>query len=151
MSIIIPVETIEAYRNTRYDVHDGKTTISLRIGEINNGIADFHRRRNVQSSVFITAWNPLGEYVSADENEKANDELRKFLVDEAVDFLEGEGVGTDTTWPPEKSVLVLGVSKERAASLCKHFKQNAVVFIGQDCIPELMFHPDADNCNRFGL
>jgi len=151
VSINLPAETIEAYRTTRYDVHDGDSTISLRIGEINNAIVDLYRRQKVQSSAFITTWNPFGEYISADENGKATDELRKLLVDEGVDFLEGEGVGTDTTWPPEMSLLVLGISEERAIILCKHFNQNAVVFIGHDYIPVLRFHPDAAIHDIYGV
>jgi len=143
VSINIPAATIEAYRTTRYDVHDGDSNISFRIGEINYAIADLYQRRNVQSSAFITAWNPFGEFLSADENEKANNVLRKFLVNEGVAFIEGEGVGTDTTWPPEKSLLVLGISEIQATILCRQFQQNAVVFIGPDFNPVLMFHPDA--------
>lgn len=143
MSFNIPLETIEAYRCTRYDVFDSSNIISLRIGELSTPLADVYHRNNVQTSVFITAWNPLGVFLSDQVNEQANHGLRVLLAKEGIKYLEGAGVGTDTAWPPEKSLLALGVSNDQALALCSHFKQNAVVFIGADCIPALMLHPDA--------
>lgn len=140
--MIIPAETIEAYRNTRYDVIDGDNAISLRIGELNIPLSDLYRRFNVQSSVFITAWNPFGKFLTDDENELANHGLREQLVGEGYQILEGVGIGTDTEWPPEVSMLALGLSRDRASDFCRLFKQNAVVFTGPECIPVIIFHPD---------
>lgn len=144
LNMIIPAETIEAYRNTRYDVIDGDNTISLRIGGLNIPLSDLYRRFNVQSSVFITAWNPFGKFRTDEENEQANHGLRKQLIDQGFSFLEGAGIGTDTDWPPELSLLVLGVPEDQATELCRLYSQNAVVFIGPDCIPTLKFHPDLE-------
>jgi len=140
--MIIPAETIEAYRNTRYDVIDGDNTISLRIGELNIPLSDIYRRFNIQSSVFITAWNPFGKFLTDHENELANHGLREQLIVEGYQTLEGAGIGADTDWPPEQSLLVLGVSEEQASELCRLYSQNAVVFIGPECIPVIIFHPD---------
>lgn len=145
MTITIPAETIEAYRNTRYDIHAGNTTVSLRIGKPDITMAELHRQYDVHCSVFITAWNPLGKSVSDDINERANINLKQQLEAEGIAFLEGEGIGTDTHWPPEKSLLAFGISKERTTELCKRYDQNAVVFIGPDCIPVLIFHPEASD------
>lgn len=142
--MIIPAETIEAYRSTRYDVIDGDNTISLRIGELNIPLSNLCRRFNVQSSVFVTAWNPFGKFLTDEENEQANNELRKQLIDQGLNFLEGAGIGTDTDWPPELSLLVLGVSENQATELCRLYSQNAVVFIGPDCVPTLKLHPDVE-------
>lgn len=142
--MIIPAETIEAYRSTRYDVLDGDNTISLRIGEMNIQLPDLYRRYNVQSSVFITAWNQFGKFLTHEQNELANNGLRKQLIGEGLQFLEGAGIGTDTEWPPEKSLLVLGVSEAKASELCRLYKQNAVVYIGSNLIPIIIFHPDTN-------
>lgn len=144
LNMIIPAETIEAYRSTRYDVLDGDNTISLRIGEMNIQLPDLYRRYNVQSSVFITAWNPFGKFLTDEENKQANLGLRKQLVAEGLQFLEGAGIGTDTEWPPEPSLLALGVSQDHASELCRLYRQNAVVYIGPDFIPVITFHPDID-------
>ncbi len=145
MTLTIPAETIEAYRNTRYDIHAGNTTVSLRIGKPDIAMAALHRQYGVYCSVFITAWNPLGKSVSDDINERANIGLIQQLDAEGIAFLEGAGIGTDTHWPPEQSLLALGISKERATELCKRYDQNAAVFIGPDCIPVLILHPEASD------
>lgn len=142
--MIIPAETIEAYRNTRFVIHDGKNIIALRIDELSIPLFDLYRRFNAQSSVFITAWNPFGEFLSDEVNELANKGLRKYLESEGIEYLEGAGVGVDAEWPPEKSLLAFGVSQDRASELCRHFKQNAVVFVGPDCVPVLLLHPDTE-------
>ncbi len=45
------------------------------------------------------------------------------------DFLvyEGEGVGEDPEWKPERSVLILGIGRSKAEELGKLFDQNAIV------------------------
>ena len=53
-------------------------------------------------------------------------------------FLEGEGRGADGEWPPERSVLAFGVSRNTAASLGRRFRQNAVVFVSYGKVPELL-------------
>jgi hypothetical protein len=39
----------------------------------------------------------------------------------------------------ETSVLALGISRDTAARLGKEFRQNAIVWIGTDRIPDLIF------------
>jgi hypothetical protein len=36
----------------------------------------------------------------------------------------------------------LPVSRQAATEMCARYAQNAVVFIGPNCVPELLFHPD---------
>jgi hypothetical protein len=40
----------------------------------------------------------------------------------------GEGIGVDGTWPPERSILVLGIEREAAVQLGGRFGQVAIVF-----------------------
>jgi hypothetical protein len=39
----------------------------------------------------------------------------------------GEGIGDDGVWPPERSVLVLGIEREAALQLGRRFGQRAIV------------------------
>ncbi|WP_366510990.1 DUF3293 domain-containing protein [Yoonia sp.] len=41
-------------------------------------------------------------------------------------------------WPREESVLVPGISLERAKSLDVEFGQNAIVWAGYDAVPHLI-------------
>jgi hypothetical protein len=39
----------------------------------------------------------------------------------------GEGIGDDGAWPPEPSILVLGIEREAAVQLGRLFGQRAIV------------------------
>ena len=53
------------------------------------------------------------------------------------DFIYGIGVDPQGCWLGEPSLLVLGIKKNFALSLGRKFSQNAIVWIGSDCIPSL--------------
>lgn len=50
----------------------------------------------------------------------------------------GHGQGDDGTWPPEPSLLVLGIDEASARALMVRYRQNAVVWVGADGVPELL-------------
>ncbi len=51
------------------------------------------------------------------------------------------GVGVDPTgeWPAEASVLVLGITLERAIGVGHRYGQNAIVWMDGDAVPQLVF------------
>ena len=53
--------------------------------------------------------------------------------------LPGIGVAPPGHWPGEPSVLALGISRDTAARLGNEYRQNAIVWIGADRIPVLIF------------
>jgi hypothetical protein len=59
------------------------------------------------------------------------EDLKQFVV------FNGEGVGDDPSWPPEKSYLVAGIHREVAIYLGKKYEQNAIV-VGQGAKAELV-------------
>ena len=78
--------------------------------------------------VFVTAYNPRGDRVSAEQNVVAQRRLKAWLIKNKYTFFEGEGRGEDpTVWEPEPSVLVLGVTELEARKLGERLSQNAVV------------------------
>jgi len=62
LEMIIPAETIEAYRNTRYDVFDGDNTISLRIGESCKPLSDLYRRLIFSHPFLLPLGIPLATF-----------------------------------------------------------------------------------------
>jgi hypothetical protein len=80
----------------------------------------------VNEWAYITAWNPYSKPTNPDRN----DERHKDLLAELTDYplFAGEGIGTDPEWEPEKSVLVLGISRQQAVSIGNKYEQNAIVF-----------------------
>ncbi|MFT6830906.1 MAG: hypothetical protein ACJAZN_001063, partial [Planctomycetota bacterium] len=53
-------------------------------------------------------------------------------------FIEGQGRHPSGGWAPEASLLVLGLQRDEAAALGRRWRQNAVLWIGRETIPELL-------------
>ena len=142
--IEIPAATVAAYQATTYrvDLPDGRA-IALRTGVASPGLAALHAGHGVTRSVFVTAWNPFGEACEDVENEAAMTRLTAWLDSREIVWLPGAGVGDDGEWPPEPSLLALDVGEAEADTLCREFRQNAVVLCGEDATPRLWFHPNA--------
>ena len=141
--IRIAFATLKAYLATRYVVEAQPRPFELRIGESSDALAALQGEHGVQSSCFVTAFNPFGEEVSPESNEAAQLRLRRHLHDRGIAFLYGEGRGADSLWPAEPSFLALGVSEGHARELCALFDQNAVVFAAAEARPVLLLHPNA--------
>lgn len=94
-----------------------------------------------KGAVFITAWNPLGKKTTDIENRRANVELKKELIRQGLNIIDGFGKSPDGQWR-ENSFFAYPVDKNTSLSLCHHFKQNAVVYISPDGLPELLLNPD---------
>ena len=74
---------------------------------------------------FITAYNPGSIPMSDAINEEAHTELCRMLMRKGLVFFEGEG--TSEGWPSEKSVLVLGIGRDKAKKIGRRFTQNSIV------------------------
>jgi hypothetical protein len=46
-----------------------------------------------------------------------------------VRWREGAGRGHDGLWPPERSLLVVGLNRAAAAALGRRLRQNAIVWV----------------------
>ena len=149
----IDLPTLQAYATTRFRVDlapsattKGKRTgkhLELRIGKRNAGLATLHASHGVTESIFVTAWNPLGQALNPEANREAHLGLLAWLEARGFAYLSGRGIGDDPGWDPEESVLVLGGSSDLARALCIRFRQNAVVHAGADAVPALILHPAA--------
>ena len=114
---------LAAYENTSYNVFD--PPISIKVEQRNSRLDFLLERMNQKEWAFITAYNPFSEVLSDRENEERHHQLKKQI--EEYPFFEGEGVGIDPSWKPERSFLIPGISEKDAVKLGKQFKQNAIV------------------------
>jgi Protein of unknown function (DUF3293) len=118
-----------AYRATDYlAVSDGRAFI-IRIGRHSLVIDGLLTRMKTRSGAFITAWNPFSKGQSAGANAYWDRELKAYLSARGFAFLAGEGRGEIGGWPPESSVLALGMSRAQAASIGRRFRQNSIVYV----------------------
>ncbi len=140
----IPGDLIEAYLGTTYQLGMGHAGPSLRIGEtVGTGpgtVGGLLADAGATCAAFITAWNPHSDVETTDaENEAAHARLLNRLADfPGVTVHEGQGVGENPKWVPERSVFAVGIASSDAISLGREFRQNAIVWIGNAGIPELV-------------
>jgi hypothetical protein len=123
----------KAYLNTTYRVYE--PAIDIRVDKENHGLAATLQQIGHTQWAYLTAWNPFSKQLSREENDARNKSLSEDLKPFRV--YEGEGVGDDSSWPPEKSFLVAGIHREVAIYLGKKYEQNAIV-VGQGARAELV-------------
>jgi hypothetical protein len=134
---MIPPETIKAYTRAVYCVLSPEP-FDLKIGEVSQPLLNLYGSCNCVTSAFLTAFNPLGILASDDENVEAQCKLEACLVEKSIVFTNGIGKDKKGLWPGEKSVLALGMQIEEAKIIGVSFRQNAIVWIGEDAKPELI-------------
>jgi hypothetical protein len=111
-----------AYRATSYRAGG----LRLRVGEVCPPLDAVLAAGGWQGAAFLTAFNPGSVLLSDAENRRRQAELAAAVA--GWSCLPGEGVGDADDWPPEPSLLVLGVSATEADALARRFGQAAWVW-----------------------
>jgi hypothetical protein len=136
MGSTIPAATLQAFRETRYGV-DASTPFELRIGERSAALVELHRARGVAGSAFVTACNPGSVDIGTAANAPRMAQLRAELQAAGIPWIDGAGRHPANGWPPEPSVLALGIDRAAARALAARHGQDAFVWCGADSVPEL--------------
>jgi len=134
---VIDPHTLAAYRETDYRV-EGGPAFTLRIGVPSPALTALHAAHRVNGSAFITACNPLGKRLDAAENNIRQAALAAELEECGYAVRHGTGLDRTGAWPGEPSFLVLGMSRNAACAIGRQFDQNAIVWSGEDAIPQLV-------------
>lgn len=116
-------ELVEAYCNTSYRIPE--LEIELRVGQHSPQIDALLRRYGKKRWVFISASHPRSVLTEDEINQRQHAALRRCIEVREYPFFEGVGIGDKGDWPPERSLLVLGLSLSKAQFLCQQFGQNA--------------------------
>lgn len=87
----IPDTTLAAYRAAIYRIH-GEPPIDMKIGEKNASVAALLGRHGVASAVFVTAFNPFGCELSAEQNAARQRALEAYIAQAGWMALAGEGL-----------------------------------------------------------
>jgi hypothetical protein len=129
---------LQAYSATSFVADTPQGRLELRIGNLSPRLDRLLASLGAQSWAYLTAFNPRSEPLSDAENEKRHRRLEERI--DALGFFAfaGEGVGDDGTWPAERSLLVIGVSRSEAIDLGREFGQLAVVRGDLGSPPELI-------------
>jgi len=86
---------------------------------------------NCMTAAFLTAWNPYSHHTGDDENIAAQEQLVQDLSAVSVAILSGEGVDPTGTWPPEPSLLAMGITREQAVSLARKYTEATIALFDQ--------------------
>ncbi len=82
--------------------------------------------QKVHEWAFITAHNPFSKQLPDSVNSQRHRQLLD--ISQAYPCWEGEGVGSDASSKPERSLLIVGINQQEAVKIAKRFEQNAIVY-----------------------
>lgn len=127
----IPDSLWQAYADTLFVYRDGDAIGVLRVGQKPDALTEtLMQQASVSSAAFITAYNAQhGTDLSPADNQDRQQQLRDVLQSHGLVWRAGVGIGRDTAYDPEASLLVLGVKESDAIQLGRDYGQNAVVWI----------------------
>lgn len=125
---------LEAYRRTTFVANTPKGRLCLRVGQRCVELDDLLARQGMTTWAYVTAFNPGSVPLPAEENSVRQRGLEHSVAELGLASYPGEGIGDDGRWPPEPSLLVLGIGRNDAARLGRQFSQLAVVYgeLGQE-------------------
>lgn len=129
----------EAYRTTTFRVLASAGPVDIHIGQICRDLDALLCHEGVYSWAFLTASSPGGRALPAAENRRRNRALRHRLAAIGVPVRTGLGIGADPNWPPEDSLLALGLDRPTAAAIGAEFGQHAVVAGDRGSSAELLW------------
>lgn len=130
-------ELIDAYKVTHFEVLSDPKFI-LKIDEYCEGLSNLFQNTGYETACFITAYNPASVELTSDQNQLTQSQLHSDLTQIKTVILDGIGNDPKGLWEGEPSFLVLGISINDAKKLGIKYKQNAFVWCGENCIPELI-------------
>jgi nitrile hydratase accessory protein len=137
----LDAQTIKDYLAAVYRIF-GSPDIDMRIGAHHAALTSLMKQHDATSAVFVTAFNPFGVKKAPAENDARNRALVERLGQWTLAALPGEGFDVERKWGIEASVFVPGATRDMADALLREFEQNAIVFIDERAVPELVLHPD---------
>jgi hypothetical protein len=131
-------DKLQAYRATDFRIDHTPQVIVLSIGYRSEPLSDLFAGKEVNCGAFITAYNPRGAVQPDSANAKAHIELATKLQGLGLRAVEGSGSEKGSKWPAEKSYFAFGLTLEPAKAIGTHFNQDAIVWVGEDAIPQLI-------------
>jgi hypothetical protein len=131
-------ELVDAYRAAEYRVERGAGSFCFHIQQHSPPLARLLADTGQASAFFITAYNPYSEPQDTAANRAAHARLQQRLRSLTQDLFDAVGVDVSGEWPAEPGYLAVGVPRETAHAVGNEFRQNAIVWIGPDALPELM-------------
>ncbi len=123
-------------------IDDSRFSTCLKVGQASAEWLKYAAQRGLDPrATLITACNPFGVMHDAAQNQAAMLALEAWLRRRGQTWLEGCGIDPEARWPAEPSLLVLQSDPHQAVSLCRRWRQNAVLYVDERAVPRLIWHP----------
>jgi len=126
--VTVPDTLLEAYRKTAFSAETPKGRLSLRVGQRCPELDDLLTDHGVSTWAYVTAANPGSMRLRDEENAGRQRELDGVVASLGVTSYSGEGVADDGRWPPEPSLLILGIGRSDAVRLARQYSQLALIW-----------------------
>ncbi len=121
-------ELEQVYLRTAYEVDGPEGKFALRIDQTSPALETVLSKHGKRTWAYLTAYNPGSETRSEEENINQQQQLETDVRSAGYASYLGRGVSDDKSWPPEESLLVLGIDRTVALSLAKSYCQRAILF-----------------------
>ena len=116
----------------------GSEEFILRVNIRSDALAEVLTDTARTCAIFITGCNPFSQPQSLEENQVANSLLAEDLYRLTDHVVAGIGIHPSGNWTGEPGYLALGIDIEVSRVLGKKFKQNAIIWAGEDAVPRLI-------------
>jgi Protein of unknown function (DUF3293) len=126
--MMIDPRLLQAFRKTRFIASTPVGELILRVGEENHELDHLLASFGAMCCAFVTAWNPGAARLSDEENTVRQNALVTGVQASGFQFFLGRGVGEEGNWPPEESILIVGIGRTSALEIARRHGQLAVVF-----------------------
>jgi hypothetical protein len=135
----------DAYLATNYWVEDAPGgRFCIRSGEPCPELDRLLEASGLSDWAYVTACNPGSELLSEEENAGRTLSLEEGLRGLGYAIFHGRGIGTSGDWPPEPSLLILGICPAQARAIGGAFGQNAIIIGRRGQIARLIWVDDDD-------
>ena len=129
---------LRAYATTSYWIDVPGAPFYVQIGQVSAELDALLDAHQVEEWTYITAYNPRSAQIDMAINEQRQCELTQEVMQAGYTIIQGRGVGQDESWPPEPSLLLLGIPRHAAVELGRKYEQNAIVVGQKSKAPELV-------------
>lgn len=130
----------DAYAASHYRVLLDTGHANIRIGQpLPAEVQALLERHGATRAAFLSACNPRSTVLSPDENAQRHRALLAALASHGVASVPGTGHDPHEIWPPEDSVLAIGLPHVKARALAERFAQFAWVDVASGAPARLVF------------
>jgi len=141
-----------AYLATNYSfVADGMTHM-LKVGTQSKDVAALIKSLGTKGAALVTAYNPASLQLGQVHNRLAtaalNRDLKNLKRVDHVHIFPALGQALDGSWPAEPSIMIVGINRQAAEVLGRRYGQYAILWIGEDGVPQLVELTDLDKGSR---